>query len=169
MTDEPRGHAYFIPHVSDLAAPTAAELANGRYLGVVVNDGLELTRSAGPLQLPRRRRRYRVLRYADGSMDVFMEDITGAEEGVMDENTWETGPDAAQSIAGRPARIEARVQLLFGARAEVVTAYHPSGDPLRVPAAELAEQLGLPVGELAGVRFTAEIVDDVVRAARLIR
>ncbi|MFI6317598.1 hypothetical protein ACIBG8_08760 [Nonomuraea sp. NPDC050556] len=137
---------------------------------MVVNDGLELTRSKGaPLQLPRRHR-FRVLRYADGSIDVFREDATTTqEEENMSTDDWEGGPDAARSVGARPERLEARVQLVFGARAEVVTAYHPSGDPLRVPAAELAEQLGVGVGELAGVRFTAEIVDDAVRAARLIR
>lgn len=87
----------------------------------------------------------------------------------MNDDSWEQGVDAASSAGERPARVEARVLLLFGTRAEVVTAFHPSDDPLRVPAAELAELLGVPVGELAGARFTAEIVDEEVRAARLIR
>ncbi|MEV4174003.1 hypothetical protein [Nonomuraea sp. NPDC049709] len=82
---------------------------------------------------------------------------------------WETGPDAANAIGEPPARVEARVLLLYGAQAEIVTAHHPTTDPLRVPAAELALQLGVPVTELAGRRFTAAIVDDHVIEAELIR
>ncbi|GAA4933960.1 hypothetical protein HD597_010069 [Nonomuraea thailandensis] len=87
----------------------------------------------------------------------------------MTEDDWERSPDAARSIAEPPARVEARVQLLFGTQAEIVTAHHPSDDPLRVPAAALALQLGVPLDELPGRRFTAAIVGESVRDAELIR
>lgn len=80
---------------------------------------------------------------------------------------WQTGRDASRTIGDPPARVEARVQLLYGSLAEVVTPYHPSDDPIRVPAAELAEQLGVALAELAGKRFTAAIDGDHVRDARL--
>lgn len=80
---------------------------------------------------------------------------------------WQTGRDASRTIGEPPARVEARVQLLYGSLAEVVTPYHPSDDPLRVPAAELALQLGVTLAQLAGKRFTAKIEGDHVRDARL--
>ncbi|WP_433445671.1 hypothetical protein [Nonomuraea sp. CA-141351] len=87
--------------------------------------------------------------------------MTGKDE-------WETGPDAAASIGEPPARVEARVLLLYGQFAEIVTPHHPTDDPLRVPAAELAQQLGIEAEALPGRRFTATIVDDQVRDAELI-
>lgn len=82
-------------------------------------------------------------------------------------DAWEHGPDAAASIGEPPARVEARVLLLFGDQAEIVTPHHPVADPLRVAAAELAEQLGIEVRELSGRRFTAAIVGDQLREAEL--
>ena len=84
-----------------------------------------------------------------------------------DTEDWENSPDAAYTEGEPPPRVEARVQLLFGDLAEIVTAYHPSDDPLRVPAAALAEQLGVELDALAGVRFIAEVVGEEVREARL--
>ncbi|TMR87888.1 hypothetical protein [Nonomuraea basaltis] len=49
---------------------------------------------------------------------------------------------------------EVRVLLTVGDQAELVTARHPASAPLRVPAARIAEQAGLPVNELPGRRFT---------------
>jgi hypothetical protein len=80
---------------------------------------------------------------------------------------WEDSPDAARTASEPPARYEARVQLLFGERAEVVTEHHPADDPLRVPASELAAQLGVGLQELPGMRFTAEIAGEAVRNATL--
>ncbi|MEV3980783.1 hypothetical protein [Nonomuraea sp. NPDC049758] len=87
----------------------------------------------------------------------------------MTDNEWERGPDAAHAIGDAPERLEGRVLLLYGSLAEIVTAHHPTTDPLRVPAAELAEQLGIEAQALPGRRFTATIGnDDQVRDARLI-
>ncbi|MEZ0072267.1 hypothetical protein [Planotetraspora sp. GP83] len=49
---------------------------------------------------------------------------------------------------------QARVLLTFGDQAELVTALYTADAPLRVPAARIAEQAGLPVNELPGRRFT---------------
>jgi hypothetical protein len=70
---------------------------------------------------------------------------------------WETSPDAAHGAARPPERVQARVTLLYGSQAEVATDIHPVDDPLRVPAAELARQLGVRVDALPGMRFTAAI------------
>ncbi|MDX3100466.1 hypothetical protein [Nonomuraea angiospora] len=88
------------------------------------------------------------------------------EEGQPVEE-WERGPDAASGVGEPPARVEGRMLLLYGDFAVVVTAYHPEGDPLHVPAAGLAEQLGIDVEELPGRRFTAAIVGDRVMGAEL--
>ncbi|GAA3721434.1 hypothetical protein GCM10022224_103810 [Nonomuraea antimicrobica] len=82
---------------------------------------------------------------------------------------WERGPDAASGIGVPPARVEGRVLALFGDAAVVVTALHSQDDPLRVSAAELAEQLGIAVEDLPGRRFVGGIVDDRVVNAELVR
>ncbi|WP_285705474.1 hypothetical protein [Microtetraspora sp. NBRC 16547] len=46
------------------------------------------------------------------------------------------------------------VLITAGDEAELVTDLHPKSAPLRVPAARIAEQTGLPVNELPGRRFT---------------
>ncbi|WP_067171161.1 hypothetical protein [Microtetraspora niveoalba] len=46
------------------------------------------------------------------------------------------------------------VLLTVGDQAELVTDLHPKSAPLRVPAARIAEQAGLPANELPGRRFT---------------
>ncbi|MFI0576158.1 hypothetical protein [Streptomyces tendae] len=61
-------------------------------------------------------------------------------------------------------RVAVRVLLLFGDQAEVVAADVPPEEraaPERYPAAEIAEEAGIPVGELAGARLTAAVgLDD---------
>ncbi|MFV2172321.1 hypothetical protein ACFHW2_11935 [Actinomadura sp. LOL_016] len=52
-------------------------------------------------------------------------------------------------------RITVRVLLIFGDQAELVTPDHDHRDPLRVPAADIAGQAGLPANELPGREFTA--------------
>jgi len=54
---------------------------------------------------------------------------------------------------------QAVVLLIVGDDAELVTARHPAASPLRVPAARVAGQAGLPVGELPGRRFAVERLD----------
>jgi hypothetical protein len=81
---------------------------------------------------------------------------TGMEE-------WENGQDAARQGGAVPDAIDARVSLTFGDQAEVVTHWHPVSDPLRVPAARLADDLGVPVERLPGVRFRARIVGEDVQ------
>ncbi|MET9729714.1 hypothetical protein ABZZ79_03305 [Streptomyces sp. NPDC006458] len=59
-------------------------------------------------------------------------------------------------------RVTVRVLLLFGDQAEIV-AEVPAEDraaPERYPAAEIAETIGVPVPELAGMRLTAEVGAD---------
>ncbi|GAA4102877.1 hypothetical protein [Nonomuraea soli] len=55
---------------------------------------------------------------------------------------------------------EALVLLTMGDEALVVTARHSVQEPLRMPAARIAQQAGLPVGELAGRRFRVGTVSD---------
>ena len=76
---------------------------------------------------------------------------------------WETSEDAARSTPAPSGRVQARVQLLYGDLAEVVTPGHPSSDPLRVPAVWLAGELGVEVKKLLRTRFTALLVDDELR------
>lgn len=57
-------------------------------------------------------------------------------------------------------RVPVRVMLTFGDAAELITPEHDSRDPLRVPAAAIAQDAGLPVGELPGRRFTAARAGD---------
>ena len=55
----------------------------------------------------------------------------------------------------------ARVLLTVGDIAHVVTALHPPTAPLKVPAARIAGQAGLPESELPGRRFTITTLTDV--------
>ncbi len=71
-------------------------------------------------------------------------------------------------------RVKVRCMLVFGsgpdARAEFTSPWHGSRAPFRVRAGDVAEQAGLPVGELPGREFWAvgdaeglsgfELVDD---------
>ncbi|MFD4343427.1 hypothetical protein ACFWQ6_00845 [Streptomyces coelicoflavus] len=60
-------------------------------------------------------------------------------------------------------RVVVRVLLLFGDQAEVVAADVPAAErsePERYPAAVIAEEAGIPVGELAGARLTAVVGPD---------
>jgi hypothetical protein len=51
---------------------------------------------------------------------------------------------------------EVQVLLTVGDQAELITAWHPASAPLRVPAARIAEQAGLPANELPGRRFMVQ-------------
>ncbi|MDP4510346.1 sigma-70 RNA polymerase sigma factor region 4 domain-containing protein [Nonomuraea turcica] len=51
---------------------------------------------------------------------------------------------------------EVQVLLTIGDQAELVTSQHPASAPLRIPAARIAEQAGLPANELPGRRFTVD-------------
>lgn len=57
-------------------------------------------------------------------------------------------------------RVQVRCVLVFGsgpdARAELETPWHRASAPMAVRAGDIAEQAGLPVGELPGRRFWAE-------------
>ncbi|MFQ6325268.1 hypothetical protein ACLMAL_03900 [Nocardia sp. CWNU-33] len=52
-------------------------------------------------------------------------------------------------------RVQVRVILVFGDRAQLDTPWHSARDPMWVPAALIAEQAGLPVNELPGREFSA--------------
>ncbi|REE62145.1 hypothetical protein BX257_4758 [Streptomyces sp. 3212.3] len=56
-------------------------------------------------------------------------------------------------------RVTVRVLLLFGDQAELVADVptNERAEPARYPAAEIAEAVGVPVPELAGLRLTAEV------------
>lgn len=54
-----------------------------------------------------------------------------------------------------PERVTVRVLLNIGDIAELVTPDHDYRDPVRVPAADIARDAGLPTNELPGRRFTA--------------
>lgn len=55
---------------------------------------------------------------------------------------------------------QAVVLLTYGDTAELITSRHPANAPLRVPAARIAEQAALPVGELPGRRFAVAQLSD---------
>jgi len=59
-------------------------------------------------------------------------------------------------------RVNVRVLLLFGDQAEIVADVAPEerAEPARYPALEIAEAVGVPVGELAGLRLTAAVGSD---------
>lgn len=76
--------------------------------------------------------------------------------------------DLARAAAAYSKRVEVRVMLLFGDQAELITPGHGAGDPLRMPAADIARDAGLPVGELPGRRFTAIRAGDGYRDFRLV-
>ncbi|MBP2704421.1 hypothetical protein JOL79_11410 [Microbispora sp. RL4-1S] len=66
----------------------------------------------------------------------------------------------ATATGGRPAD-QALVLLTVGDQAHLVTALHPATSPLRIPAARIAEQAGLPVNELPGRRFAVATLTEV--------
>ncbi|MFF4989613.1 hypothetical protein ACFY19_20640 [Streptosporangium saharense] len=86
---------------------------------------------------------------------------TQQEDGEME--TWENGADAARTTSAAPDRVEARVSILFGDRAEVVTDYHPASDPLRMPTGDLARALGVDVDRLPGQRFLCRVDGEEIR------
>jgi hypothetical protein len=59
-------------------------------------------------------------------------------------------------------RINVRVLLLFGDQAEIVADVPPEerAAPERYPAAGVAAALGVAVGDLPGMRLTAEVGED---------
>lgn len=63
-------------------------------------------------------------------------------------------------MADRAAATEVRCLLLFGEEAHLVTPLHPADAPLRVTAARVAEQAGLPANELPGRRFTVQALSE---------
>jgi thymidine phosphorylase len=58
------------------------------------------------------------------------------------------------------ASVDVRVLLLVGDQAEIVADHRDAGDPVRYPAAEIAEAVGLPVGDLPGRQLTATVGTD---------
>ncbi|WP_405676889.1 hypothetical protein OG292_19805 [Streptomyces sp. NBC_01511] len=54
-------------------------------------------------------------------------------------------------------QVNVRVLLLVGDQAEVVADAADAGEPARYPAAEIAEAVGVPAGDLPGVRLTADV------------
>lgn len=56
----------------------------------------------------------------------------------------------AMNVEYSPSRVRARVLLLFGDQAELVTQERDHTNPVRVPTARLVEDTGLDAGELPG-------------------
>jgi hypothetical protein len=95
--------------------------------------------------------------------------LLGVRVAAEDADAWERGPDVSHGGGDPLAPMECRVLLLFGDQAEVVTPFQHRGDPpLRVPAAELAGQLGVDVGTLAGRRFSGVVAEGSVMGAVLL-
>ena len=65
-------------------------------------------------------------------------------------------------------RVTVRVMLTVGDDAELITPEHDARNPLRVPAAVIAADAGLPANELPGRRFSAERAGDGFRAFELL-
>ncbi|NUT10388.1 MAG: hypothetical protein HOQ38_07905 [Nonomuraea sp.] len=99
--------------------------------------------------------------------------ITAARHGFPGEFSWrglaaelELAPTTvkrwveAQGKDLRVAEDEVLVLLTVGEQALLVTSRHPAQAPLRMPATAIAEQAGLPMGELAGRRFSVRALSD---------
>lgn len=56
--------------------------------------------------------------------------------------------------------VRVRVLLLFGDQAEIVADAPDAGTPERYPASEISDAIGVPVGQLAGMKLTATVGDD---------
>jgi hypothetical protein len=70
-------------------------------------------------------------------------------------DAFERDTAAARAAHAHAKRLEVRVLLTVGDDAELVTPDHSAEAPLRVPAADIARDAGLPANELPGRRFTA--------------
>ncbi|MFB4295030.1 hypothetical protein [Actinomadura sp. NTSP31] len=67
-----------------------------------------------------------------------------------------------------PERVTVRVLLNVGDTALLVAPDHDYRDPVRVPAADIASDAGLPKNELPGRRFTAVRDGEGFRCYRLV-
>ncbi|GLY81810.1 hypothetical protein [Actinoallomurus iriomotensis] len=76
--------------------------------------------------------------------------------------------DDKGQVMAEDERVEVRVLLTVGDDAELVTLEHSAEAPLRVPAADIARDAGLPAGELPGRRFTAVRRGDGFQDFRLV-
>jgi len=56
-------------------------------------------------------------------------------------------------------RVPVKVLLVFGDQAELTTPTRGAGNPLRVPAADITADTGIPVEQLAGVSLTAVVTE----------
>ncbi|GAA2087802.1 hypothetical protein [Actinomadura alba] len=64
-------------------------------------------------------------------------------------------------------RVPITVLLTVGDQAELVTPMRGPKEPLRVPAAEIADDVGLPIDELPGRKLTAVLEGERLRDFRL--
>ncbi|GAA5076608.1 hypothetical protein HNP84_007340 [Thermocatellispora tengchongensis] len=84
--------------------------------------------------------------------------LAAAADGLLAARTAAAAPaDVAEDVAPNSV---VRVLLLVGEWAELRTALHPAAAPLRVPAARIAEQAGLPANELPGREFSVRILTE---------
>jgi hypothetical protein len=65
-------------------------------------------------------------------------------------------------------RVTVRVVITVGGVSQVISPWHPLKTPLRVPAADIAADAGLPANELPGREFTAEWDGAAFRDYRLV-
>lgn len=67
-----------------------------------------------------------------------------------------------------PQRVDVTVLITVGDEARLVTPEHNARAPLRMPAATIAQDAGLPENELPGRHFTAVQDGDQLRDFRLV-
>ena len=65
-------------------------------------------------------------------------------------------------------RVPVTVVITVGEDAEVVTPTRGPKDPIRVRAADISRDTGVPVGELSGYRLTAVLEGQTLRDFRLV-
>lgn len=74
----------------------------------------------------------------------------------------------ADAVSDDGARVRVTALLNVGDETELVTPDHDHRSPLRVPASRIADDAGLPAGEIPGRRFTAVRDGDTFRDFRLV-
>lgn len=111
-----------------------------------------------------------------GALGVPAEQLAGTEFIATMTETPETGPvlsafrpvpAAAAGITATAPVTEFAVQcrLVFGDQAELVLAGGEEDDPMRWPAAKIAEETGLQIAELPGKRFRVRVAEEGGRVA----
>ncbi|MCP2353175.1 hypothetical protein HD597_000195 [Nonomuraea thailandensis] len=115
----------------------------------VVRDAVEVLETRLRLLMTAARARFRGdFPLRDLADDAGLATMTARRRLMEDRGRW---PGLAPATGN-----EVQVLITVGDQAHLITSLHPASAPLRVEAARVAEQAGVPVNELPGRRFTVE-------------